>query len=236
MTVIHNDNSFKIALITEDLQGDQSKEAFAAVCEKAKLAMSAHDIGDEFRRAYRSRMHDPESLMASVKSDMMDNYMIGAFVCIEMGFPKDLPLIAWAAMNKMDFEGLHGEIACMRALMWGGFNVNAQSGGDGMTALHAMCNLKWGGGAHPRAVEHLIENGADVNIAIKSSGDTPMITLCGHTGWGEDLDQTFRLLFQAGADMELEANDGNSAWALLQQCQKENPHPLRAALIDALAA
>lgn len=33
MTVIHNDNSFKIALITEDLQGDQSKEAFAAVCE-----------------------------------------------------------------------------------------------------------------------------------------------------------------------------------------------------------
>ena len=63
-----------------------------------------------------------------------------------------------------------------------------------------------------------------------------MITLCGHTGWGEDLDQTFRLLFQAGADMELEANDGNSAWALLQQCQKEYPHPLRAALIDALAA
>ncbi len=51
-----------------------------------------------------------------------------------------------------------------------------------------------------------------------------------------DLDQTFRALFHAESDMELEANDGNSAWDLSQMCQREYPHPLRAALIDALAA
>lgn len=236
MTAIHNDNSFKIALITEDLQGDQSKEAFAAVCEQAKRAMSAHEIGNDFRREYGRRLSDPDSLLSKVKTDMMDNYMIAAFVCIEMGFPKNLPVIAWASLNKMDFQGLHGEIACMRALMWAGFDVNAQSGGAGMTALHAMCNLQWGGGAHPRAVRHLIENGADVNIAIEQTGDTPMITLCGHTGWGDDLDHTFRMLFNAGADVEAKANDGSSARILLQMCQKENPHPLRAQLIADLAA
>ena len=96
MTVIHNDNSFKIALITEDLQGDQSKEAFAAVCEQAKRAMSAHDIGNDFRGAYRSRMHDPESLMASVKSVMMDNYMIGAF-----------DLQKWGLSTTTDFRAIN---------------------------------------------------------------------------------------------------------------------------------
>jgi len=236
MTAIHNSDSFKIALITEDLQGDQSKEAFASVCDQAKRAMDAHEIGDDFRREYIQRAKDPKALLEQVESDMMDNYMIGAFVCIDLQFPKNLPLIAWAAMNKMDFQGLHGEIACMRALMWGGFDVNAQTDESGITALHAMCNLKWGGGAHPRAIHHLIENGADVNIAAKNTGDTPIITLCGHTGWGNDLDRSFRMLFNAGADVELQANDGSSAWVLLQTNERDNPHPLRAQLIADLAA
>lgn len=236
MAIIHDDNSFKLALITEDLQGDQSKKSFAAVCEKAKSAMSAHDIGDDFRRSYAKLLNDPPSFLGQLKTDMMDNYMIGAFVCMEMKVPKKIPLIAWAAMNKMEFQGLHGEIACMRALMWGGYDVNAATEETGVTALHAMCNLKWGGGAHPRAVYHLIENGAEVNIAAEKSGDTPLITLCGHTGWGEDLDQTFRLLFNAGADVEVKAKDGSTAWSLLQMSQRGNPHPLRAQLIEELAA
>jgi hypothetical protein len=70
-------------------------------------------------------MSHPEILVSQVQTDMMDNYMIAAFVCMEMDLPKHLPLIAWGVLNKMDFEGLHGEIACMRALMWesrtGGF-------------------------------------------------------------------------------------------------------------------
>lgn len=236
MTAIHNDDSFKIALITEDLQGDQSKEAFAAVCEEAKRAMAAHEIGSDFEREYGNRLHDPEKLLTKISMDMMDNYMIGAFVCMDLGIPKNLPLIAWAAMNKMDFEGLHGEIACMRALMWGGFDVNARSGGTGMTALHAMCNLKWGGGAYPRAIHHLIENGADVNIVDERSGDTPIITLCGHTGWGKDLDHAFRMLVNAGADLDAKSNDGSTAWGLLQLCEEQNPHPLRAETIAELSA
>lgn len=36
---IHDDQSFKIALITEDLHGDQSKEGFAAACEQAELIL-----------------------------------------------------------------------------------------------------------------------------------------------------------------------------------------------------
>lgn len=235
MVNINDDKSFKLALITEDLQGDHSKDDFAAVCEQARAAMSSHDIGSDFRRAYLSCMSDPKILMSQIQADMMDNYMIAAFACIELGVPKHFPLIAWAALNKMDFEGLQGEIACMRTLMWGGFDVNSQTPEGGISALHAMCNLKWGRGAHPRAVHHLIENGADVNIQ-SATGDTPMITLCGHATWNEDIDRTFYLLFDAGADLEIEAEDGASAWLLLQSQQKENPHLLREQLISELSA
>ena len=47
MASINDDKSFKLALITEDLQGDQSKDGFVAVCEQARAAMSAHDIGSD---------------------------------------------------------------------------------------------------------------------------------------------------------------------------------------------
>jgi hypothetical protein len=57
MASINDDKSFKLALITEDLQGDQSKDGFTVVCEQARAAMSAHDIGSDFRRAYQS--HEP---------------------------------------------------------------------------------------------------------------------------------------------------------------------------------
>ncbi len=233
MTTIINDDSFKLALVSEDLRGDQSKKAFAEVCKEAKKGMMAHDIGDDYRRVYATCT--PEGLISRIRSDMMDNYMIAAFVCMERKVAKGLPLIPWAAHNKKEFEGLHGEIACMRALMWGGFDVNAQMEGTGMTALHAMCSLQWGGGAHPRAVEHLIENGANVNIPLDSTGDTPIITLCGHTGWGEDLDKTFRLLFNAGADLQIEAKDGSSAWGLLQSMDEQYPNPMRTDLIAELA-
>jgi hypothetical protein len=235
MVDIHNDQSFKLALIMEDLQGDQSREGFAVVCEQARNAMSPHDIGGDFHRAYQSHAGNPARLLRQVESDMMDNYMIGAFVGMAMGLPKHLPLIAWAALNKMDFEGMHGEIVCMRALMWGGFDVNAQIPESGISALHAMCNLKWGHGAHDRAVHHLIENGADVNIQ-STSGDTPIITLCGHSTWGEGIDRTFRMLFNAGADIAIEANDGASAWLLLQRQQEANPEPLRGQHVSELAA
>jgi len=98
-----------------------------------------------------------------------------------------------------------------------------------------MCTLHWGPGAHVRAVHHLIENGADVNIR-SATGDTPIITLCGHSTWGEDIDATFRLLYDAGADLEIEAEDGASAWSLLQSQQRASPQPLREKLISELSA
>lgn len=233
MNLINDDKSFKFELMSYDLQGGQSAEEFAVVCSGVAGSMSPNGIGEDFRTAYRRLLGTPEALMQQVENDMRDNYVIGAFVCMEMGIPKDWPLIAWAALNKMEFKGLHGEIACIRALMWAGFDVNAQTS-RGISALHAMCNLKWGQGAHPRAISHLIENGANVNLR-SAAGDTPLITLCGHTEWSDDIDHSCRMLLDAGADMEIEADDGTSAWVLIQKLQKQFPDPMRRLLIDELA-
>lgn len=235
MAAIHSDNSFKIALITEDLQGDQSRESFATVCEHADSMMEAHDIGSNFARSYSSLFSNSTALVAQIKTDMLDNYMIAVFMLRRMKFPTNTPLIAWAARNKMDFEGLHGEIATMRSLMWAGFDPSVPDPNTGTTALHAMCNLQWGGGAHSRGIHHLIEGGADVN-AQSETGDTPLITLCGHTGWGAEMSGAFKILYNAGADADQKSNDGVSAWALLNTMQKEYPEPLREELIAEVEA
>lgn len=48
----------------------------------------------------------------------------------------------------------------------------------------------------------------------------PEIKLCVNPSWGEGIDQTFRLLFEA--DAAIEAVDGTSAWNLLRSQQKAN--------------
>lgn len=236
MVVIHDDSSFKMALISEDLQGDQTKASFAKVCEEAMQAMSAHEIGSDFQRVYNRLAGDPEQFYRQVKSDLWDNYMIGGFVLMRSDIPESTPLIAWASLNRMEFPGLHGEISLMRALMWGGFDPSATTNGQerGITALHAMCSLKYGDGVHVRAIEHLIEGGANVN-AVTEAGDTPLITLCGHTGWNDEMSNAFKVLYNAGADADQKEDDGPSAWQLLNTLEKQHPHPIRAALIAEVA-
>ena len=235
MTPIHDDNSFKIALIQEDLQGDQTSESFAKVCVQAEKMVSAHEIGSNFTHAYSAMFSDGKALVEQIKSDMLDNYMIAVFILKKMQFPTNTPLIAWAASNKMEWEGLHGEIATMRALMWAGFDPSVPDPGNGTTALHAMCNLKWGQGAHSRAIQHLIDGGADVNAPSKT-GDTPLITLCGHTGWSNAMTEAFKRLYNAGADADIKSHDGVSAWGLLNTMQKECPDALRGAFIAEVEA
>lgn len=235
MAAIHNDNTFKIALITEDVNGDQTAESFARVCEQAMAALKAHEIGSDFERSYAELTRTPDRFWEKIRSDMHDNYMIGAFVLIKGKLPVHQPLIAWASMNRMEFPGLHEEISLMRALMWAGFDPSAPASPEsGITALHAMCNKRYGSGCHPRAVHHLIQGGADVN-AQSSNGDTPLITLCGHTGWGEEMSECFKMLYQGGADAEKKSDDGIGAWSLLQKMQREHPHPERQAFIAELA-
>ena len=43
IVTIRNDNTFKIALITEDVNGDHTAESFAKVCEQAVATLKAHN-------------------------------------------------------------------------------------------------------------------------------------------------------------------------------------------------
>ena len=231
MKLIDSNTSFKLALIEEDLNGDQTQKSFAKVCKHAEKAISPSGIGSEFFTQYSAIPQESSEFFERVMEDMLDNYMIAGFVLKKMNLHRGAPLIAWASLNKMKYEGFKGEIATIRSLMWAGFDPSARSGPEGATALHSMCNLRWGYGAHPRAVRHLIQGGADVN-AIGGNGDTPLTTLSGNQGWNDQIDQCFRLLLDAGARPDIASTDGTTARGLLNEMQRDFPDVLRAKLID----
>lgn len=233
---IRDESSIKVALIQEDLHGNQSKSDFDAVCDEAFEALRNKGIGDHFFNTYLELARTSrKKLLKQLRADMLDNYMVAALASVELGVTHEGPLMAWAALNKKNFEGYEGEIACMRVLMWAGCDVNAKDADTESTALHYMCNLKWGKGVHVRALKHLIDYGANVNLQ-NVQGDTPIITLSGQKQWNSDADTAFRMLVKAGADLGIKASDGESALSLLTANQAAEPSPLREALITELEA
>jgi ankyrin repeat protein len=82
----------------------------------------------------------------------------------------------------------------------GAANINAKNGRG--TAILAMSIL----GLNDRAVEYLIEKGADVNVK-NSDGETPIMLV-------EDNEETLQRLIEAGADINATNNRGETALML----------------------
>lgn len=162
---------------------------------------------------------DNDAVMQALIADQMDNYILGSFAAHRLGLTKELPLIAYAAKNKQLFEGWHGEVSNLRCLMLFGFDVDATVIESGNTALHLMCGLKWGPGVHERAIELLLDAGADCNIKNKN-GDTPLTYLAGSFPWTDAVHKTFNNMLSHGANPLIPANDGKNALDILKDNQK----------------
>lgn len=218
--------------------GDLSEEFaddddWAALCEFALEADEELGTSTPYLEQYSALVKEqkfPEALSAMLY-DLRDNRILAAMAIHRAGLPNQMQLVAAAAYNKQNYQGLKDEFAVTRFLVWSGFDVNVPDPSTGMTALHMFASTNVMPGSHPRAVRWLIEHGADVD-AVNENGDTPLAFLCGKQGWGETQDQSFELLMEAGANPFVRSKDGQSPMGLLAQMNAQERSELRTARLD----
>lgn len=164
---------------------------------------------------------------------LWDNYLWAAIAAAiaaqESQSIKQLPLLSAAAFNKHSYRGYKDEIACLRMLLWAGFNVNGQDE-NGMTALHYMASLKPQPFSHPRAVRLLLDAGAVPDIQ-NIRGDTALCYLSGNANWSTALNYAAWMLIGAGANPNFASSDGATAKSLLIASNSMAPNEHRAELI-----
>jgi ankyrin repeat protein len=166
-------------------------------------------------------------------SALHDNYLFGAIAAVLAAIDdqsaRQLPLLPAAAFNKHTYQGYHDEIACLRFLLWAGFDPDATDSA-GRTALHFMAsmqNLPW---SHPRAVRLLLAAGADPNLQNKN-GDTAFCYMSGNADWSSQLTETAWVLLNNGANPMIPAKDGESAYTLLK---KKTGNPQVSQLVETI--
>lgn len=167
------------------------------------------------------------------ESGLRDNYFDVAMASlVARDQIEELPVIAWAAFNKNQYQGWKDEIAVVRTLIAGGFDPNlADSSGN--TPLHYMAFWNHPPVTSSRGIRLLLENGADPNAQNKN-GDTPLCYMAGSSVWNEALTRSAAYLLYKGADPHIPASDGATAIGLLKQAESASPNPDRAALIAAI--
>lgn len=230
-----SEDKIKMALFQMDLDEKvHATETWARICETVLKEGAAHGAFESFEQSYLRIMKSggQPALGLALRSDMRDNYIIGAFAAKNVGIPVDAPLIAWNAKNRSEFVGWQGEIATIRTLLWAGYNPSVQDEA-GATALHYMVNLGYGSGCNPRAVRYLLEAGCDVNLA-HNGGDTALITLCGHVEWTPQHTECFKLLVSADADPFAVSHDGATPLSLLMNGEERSPNKERQWLLVAI--
>jgi hypothetical protein len=195
---------------------DALDSAWGTICVAA-LKKTASLAGDD-----ASLEDDLNASADDMRVALHDNYLHGALAAV-IAAGKDesmrkLPLLAAAAFNKHTYNGYQDEIACLRMMLWAGYDPNAQTS-NGITALHYMASMKSNLASHPRAVRLLLKAGIDPNLK-NENGDTPLCYMAGNTTWHEVHTQSAWLLLDNGADPLAEANDGECAYSLLRKNQE----------------
>lgn len=165
-----------------------------------------------------------------VEAGLRDNVFAMAMICAAAGDKfADLPLVAWAAFNKNQYQGYKCEIAVMRMLVNAGFDVNLPC--DGKMPLHYMASWQNIPYSSPRGVRILLEAGADPN-AQSSSGDNPLCYMAGNVTWTTHLQMSAYYLVNAGADPYMKAEDGACAMSLLMNGEQQAPNEMREEFIE----
>ena len=230
------DASFNMLLYCGDLdEAFASDEDWGSLCEFAMKIEEERDESISFMTRYKQAMEKGgfDGMLSAILSDMHDNHIVAAMGLHRFGVAKNMRFIPAAAYNKHCFVGVKGEFAVVRFLHWSGFDINAVEADTGMSALHYFASLKYQPGTHNRAVEWLLDHGADPN-AQNSQGDSPFAYLCGQVDWGKAHTVSALALIKAGANPLLEAEDGSTPLSLMKQNNEAEPREGRTALIAML--
>lgn len=226
MSVIHTE----IMLGQAELQYDSNDEDYKGYLEAldaiwgdvCSIAVNKADFLPNADFDFSQNIH---AAAEEAKRALYDNYLSAAIAAIYAAKTnksiRKLPLLSAAAFNKHKYEGYQGEIACLRMLLWAGFDPNAQDS-YGKTALHFMAALKIHPGSHPRAVRLLLQAGANPNLK-NDNGDTALCFLAGNTVWTAAHTKSAWILLQNGADPFAKARDGESAYSLWKKTEKDIP-------------
>lgn len=230
------DANFKMLLYYGDLdEAFASDEDWDSLCEFAMKVEEERDESIPFMNRYKQAMEKDgfDGMLSAINSDMHDNYIFAAMGLHRFGIAKNMRFIPAAAYNKHCFVGLRGEFALVRFLHWSGFDINAVEADTGMSALHYFASLQYQPGTHNRAVEWLLDHGADPN-AQNMQGDSPLAYLCGQVDWGKAHTVSALALIKAGANPLLESHDGSTPLSLMKQNNEAEPREGRTALIAML--
>lgn len=203
------------------------------LCEFAMEIVDTTDILAEYAKPYESliALNDQHEIIRRLSAGILDNQILAGVLALKLKIDKDAPFIAQAAFNKSNIAGLRGEVALIRFLIWAGFDPDAQLSEGGNGALHLMSSLRWGPGAHPRTIQLLLRNEADVDLA-NSNGDTPLIFMSGSTQWSNEQSEVFDCIFNAGADITKKSDEGTTALSELQKAQARHPDDRRLDFIE----
>ena len=121
-------------------------------------------------------------------------------------------LLAWCAY--------YGDVAAIRFLLAGGESL--ASLGENLGLQGAAFHGHW------RLCEFLLENGADVNRAQPSTGETPLhAALCTTSRLTHDL--VLRVLLAAGADPNRATRPGAETGSFMRDCRTKGETPLHRA-------
>lgn len=230
------DASFNMLLYCGDLDEDfASDEDWGSLCEFAMRIEEERNESMPFMLRYKQAMEKGgfDAMRDAIHSDLHDNYIVAAMGLHRFGVAKNMRFIPAAAYNKHCFVGVKGEFALVRFLHWSGFDINAVEEDTGMSALHYFASLRYQPGTHNRAVEWLLDHGADPNVQ-NSQGDSPFAYLCGQVDWGQAHTVSALALLKAGANPLLQSEDGSTPLSLMQQNDLAEPREYRTVLVDML--
>jgi len=230
-------DQFKMMMLTAEGQEryqplEGFKNLLAGAVEMDRQMNFSRPFQVKFAKAFQEGGFD--GALNSLIADQMDNYILSSFAAFQLDLDRSNPLVPYAALNKKHYQGWHGEVSNLRALLFFGFDPNAQTSGDEYTALHSMCNLDWHPYAHPLGAQALLSFGADCNLK-NAGGDTPMTLLAGSQNWTKEAHLIFSMMLDHGGNPFIKANDGMTALDVLKENQAGKfASEARQALIDKL--
>jgi hypothetical protein len=209
------------AMEREILQNGKTDRAYLAALDGAWSTFCEVAIAraEEMARHDKTLAKDLKASPKSLKMGLYDNYLHAAFAAAIAARKnpqiKKLPLLAEAAFNKHSYLGWMDEIACLRLLLWAGFDPNARND-SGDTALIYMASLRTRLVSHPRAIRLLLGVGANPNLTNKM-GDTALCYLSGNKNWFAAHTVAAWQLLDGGANPFVKANDGECAYSMWQR-------------------